>query len=127
MSRELLDPRTADRLAKIAGLFGSEHAGERAEAAAKAHKLVRELGLTWHDVISAGSERRLDVASARPNWRLMARTCGLNAHSFNPREAKFISDMLVARGRPTDKQLDWLTRLYERVADDVAQRGEDRS
>jgi hypothetical protein len=47
-----LDPRAADKLARICGLFGSEHDGERASAAAKADKLVRAQGLTWFDVIS---------------------------------------------------------------------------
>jgi hypothetical protein len=46
-----LDPRTAERLAKLCGLFGSEHVGERAAAAAKADKLVRAQGLTWSQVI----------------------------------------------------------------------------
>jgi hypothetical protein len=41
-----------DRLAKLCGMFGSAHAGERAAAAAKADQLVRNLGLTWFDVPS---------------------------------------------------------------------------
>lgn len=47
----LLDPTTADRLAKIAGMFGSDHDGERAAAAQLADRLVRQAGLTWPDVI----------------------------------------------------------------------------
>jgi len=47
---ELLDPNTADKLAKLCGLFSSNHDGERASAAALADRLVRQSGLTWQDV-----------------------------------------------------------------------------
>jgi hypothetical protein len=48
----ILDPRTADKLAKLCGLFSSNHAGERASAAAKADELIRTCGLNWQQVIS---------------------------------------------------------------------------
>ena len=51
----LLDHRTADRLAKLCGMFGSSHDGERASAAAMADKLVRGLGLSWLEVIAPRS------------------------------------------------------------------------
>ena len=40
----ILDPNAAERLAKLCGLFGSEHDGERASAAAMADKL---LAIAW--------------------------------------------------------------------------------
>jgi len=46
-----LDTRTAERLAKICGMLGSNHEGERASAASLADKFVRDLGLTWRDII----------------------------------------------------------------------------
>lgn len=48
----VLDPRTADKLARICGMFVSNHLGERASAAAKADKLLRSHGLRWSDVIA---------------------------------------------------------------------------
>jgi hypothetical protein len=48
----LLDPSVAERLARICGMFGSHHDGERAAAAAKADQLVRGLGLTWVQIIA---------------------------------------------------------------------------
>jgi hypothetical protein len=51
----LLDPRSAEKLAKICALFSSNHDGERASAAALADKLVRTQGLTWQQVISMPS------------------------------------------------------------------------
>jgi hypothetical protein len=47
----VLDRRAADRLTKLLGMLGSSHNGERAAAALKADELVRELNLTWRDVI----------------------------------------------------------------------------
>ena len=47
----LLDPDAADKLARICGLFGSDHDGERATAAAMADKLLRQRGLTWRAII----------------------------------------------------------------------------
>lgn len=46
-----LDPGLASRLAKVCGLLGSDHDGERAAAAWQATKLLRNAGLTWSDVI----------------------------------------------------------------------------
>ena len=48
----MLDPNAANRLAKLCGLFGSDHDGERAAAAAKADELVRRHGLSWRQVLS---------------------------------------------------------------------------
>ena len=43
----ILDPRTADKVAKLCGLFSSDHDGERAAAAAKVDQIIRACGLTW--------------------------------------------------------------------------------
>jgi hypothetical protein len=40
------------RLTKLCGMFGSHHDGERASAAAMADRLVRDLGLTWPEIIN---------------------------------------------------------------------------
>lgn len=53
----LLDPNTAERLAKLCGMFGSDHDAERAAAARMAHRLVNERGLSWFDVILPVNKR----------------------------------------------------------------------
>jgi hypothetical protein len=45
--------RPARKLARICGMFGSAHAGERAAAALVADRMVRDHGLTWGQVITA--------------------------------------------------------------------------
>lgn len=59
---------TLDRalLVKLTGMFGSDHAGERANAAAAADRLVRQAGLRWPDVILPAlpePKREREVAS----------------------------------------------------------------
>ena len=43
-----------DRLVKLCGMFGSDHPGERANAAAAADKLIRSAGMRWPDIILPG-------------------------------------------------------------------------
>ena len=45
----MTDART--RLALICGKFGSHHIGERAAAAARAHEIVKELGVAWNEIL----------------------------------------------------------------------------
>ena len=54
-------PVTArDRLAKLLGMLGSDHMGERDAAAVAAHRLVVQSGLTWRQVIEPPAiEKRL--------------------------------------------------------------------
>ncbi len=102
------DPRLADRLAKICGMFGSAHDGERAAAAALADNLIRSAGLTWHDVIN------LSPKPPSVDWQIKVERCRIGR--LWPREQQFIETLLRWRGRPTEKQLKWLGDIYLRVA-----------
>ncbi len=42
---------TRTKLARVLGVLGSEHAGERASAALVADRLVASLALTWREII----------------------------------------------------------------------------
>jgi hypothetical protein len=112
----LLAPHIADRLAKLCGLFGSHHDGERASAARKADELVRELGLTWRDIVMPVSP---PVATMPPPvWQRMASFCFAHRARLNERELEFIENMLRmvrSRREPSDRQHDWLAALYARV------------
>lgn len=48
----MLSEGDRERLARILGLCGSAHAGERAAAALKAHEFIRSRGWTWPDVLN---------------------------------------------------------------------------
>jgi hypothetical protein len=97
----------ADRLVKLLGMLGSHHDGERAAAALKADQLVRQHGLTWHDVIS--------VPAPMQPWRRMAARCQAHAVRLNSKELGFVDSMLRWNGEPSDKQLKWLIDLFVRT------------
>lgn len=46
------------KLVKVLGMLGSDHAGERAEAARRATIMLKEANLTWYDVLDLGEEPR---------------------------------------------------------------------
>jgi hypothetical protein len=50
-ARSLVTPKVVNHLAKLLGMLGSNHAGERAAAGLKAHEFIRRLGLTWLEVL----------------------------------------------------------------------------
>jgi hypothetical protein len=47
-----LPKKELERLAAVCGMFGSDHIGERAAAAALADRLIRQAGLRWCDVLA---------------------------------------------------------------------------
>jgi hypothetical protein len=100
-----LDPQIADRLAKLCGLFGSNHDGERASAAAMADKLLRSHGLTWQQIIAVPSTIEQMIATALNH-----------EHELTVWESGFIRGI---RGRQhlTEKQIQKLRDIAERFAD----------
>lgn len=104
-AQALVTPQLHDRLAKLCGLFGSEHDGERAEAARQADGLIRRHGLTWRDVIFQPAAE----------WQHMAKTCAEHLRELSDKEIRFVLAMQKWRRPPSDAQLAWLRDIYERV------------
>jgi hypothetical protein len=102
----------ADRLAKLCGMFGSDHDGERASAAAKADALVRQSGMTWRDVISVPEN-----VGAASDWRHMAHYCHAHADQLRERERAFIASILKLRGDLSERQRNWLADIRARLGD----------
>jgi len=46
-----MDKAERAKLARILGMLGSEHAGERASAALAAHRLVQAAGVNWAELL----------------------------------------------------------------------------
>jgi hypothetical protein len=90
-----MDPQIAGRLAKLCGMFGPHHVGERAAAALKADKLMREHGLTWRNVIHrpieqpARAQEREDVSDIESDIRFAM----AHLDCLNDWECAFIEDM----------------------------------
>jgi hypothetical protein len=102
----LLDSGVANRLAKLCGMFSSQHEGERASAAAMADKLVRAQGLTWPEVIAPNQtalalEEQIGVALA-------------NLDVLTDWEREFIHG-INGRLQLSPKQADRLARIVRKV------------
>lgn len=72
------------RLAKLCGMFGSVHDGERANAAAAADRLVRGTGTTWQKILDTDQFTALVDANRRlsaENEALRAEIARLRAQS----------------------------------------------
>jgi hypothetical protein len=107
----LLGPRTADKLAKLCGLFGSDHDGERAAAAQMADKLVKQHGLRWSDVISIS--RRVAIAAPISSADKIAFALR-NIAALSIWERRFLYSV---NGRRTlsPKQLAVLEQIYDKA------------
>jgi hypothetical protein len=104
MSGALLNPKAVDHLAKLCGMFGSDHDCERAAAARIADQHLNRFGLSWHEVIRAEA-----------HWRSTAPACHEHWVEFNNRARRFIANITRLRDPPSEKQLDCLAALYERI------------
>jgi hypothetical protein len=109
-----LDDATVDRLAKILGMLGSAHAGERAAAAAKADAIVRAAGVTWRDIIVPSPQTVPQLEDAA-SWRRMAIECHALRAQLKPTESDFITSLIGWRGEPSPKQLAWLAAIHDRL------------
>jgi hypothetical protein len=114
----IIDPQSADRLAKLCGLFGSDHDGERANAAAMADRLIRDLGLTWREVlITSPPKAAVSVSSSWREPKTADECVGLAL-----RHTDLLSDweydfLLNIRGRRnlSDKQWNVVDRIVSRI------------
>jgi hypothetical protein len=105
----MLDIAKRERLCKLCGLLGSNHAGERAAAALKANDFLRDQGLTWQEVIS------LPQHKSEPET--LAELCGwLLGHSetLTAWERNFLST-LSSLNSISSKQRDQLDRITAKV------------
>jgi hypothetical protein len=103
-----------EMLAKLCGMFGSDHAGERANAAAAADKLVRQAGLRWPDVILPllpAPPRKRDLASLDD----VLRYCDECADALTPWERQFAASLRRQRSPISGKQAAILDQIIEKL------------
>jgi hypothetical protein len=112
----MLDQPSAERLCKILGMLGSNHAGERDTAARLASRMLSDLSLTWQQVIVVPAPSIVPTEPSPENdWRKMARFCWAHRWGLSARDQDFVRSMLNWRGEPSETQQRWLCSLYSRV------------
>ena len=78
------------RLAKLLGMLGSDHTGERDAAALAAHRLVQQSGLTWRQVVEPPPVKREPLFST---WRATCAELARRPDDLRPWERKFVADL----------------------------------
>lgn len=121
MSSVHLHPQTADRLAKLLGLLGSDHDGEVANAGRAADRLLRQAGLTWFDIIARPPQQRRDEvdqhahAHAGPRHAHEAAWALQRPHLLTEWEKGFLGDLTRRHGPLSAKQRTCLDRILARL------------
>jgi hypothetical protein len=111
----LLPAPTRDKLAKVCGLLGSNHDGERAAAAHQATEILRRHGLTWAELILATPAE----ASDGGGWRAMRRECARHPKLLTDWELAFVTT-IARRTAISDRQREVLERIVEKVREERA-------
>jgi hypothetical protein len=101
-----------ERLAKLCGMFGSDHAGERANAAAAADRLIREAGLRWPDLIMPA----LALPTRAPHTAADVIELVIeHEDALTPWERDFARSVQRQRYPLSSKQTEVLKRLFEKA------------
>jgi hypothetical protein len=104
-----------ERLAKMLGLLGSDHPGERDAAGLAAHRFIRDRGLTWADILLGAPGV---VAAANRNaveaWRQTVADCLRQHGSLRPWEGDFLRS-LAGFACISLKQRSVLAQIADRV------------
>lgn len=98
------------KLAKLLGMLGSDHAGERDAAGLAAHRLLQRRGLTWPAVLAPPRTRE----PLQATWRQTCAACLERRGSLRPWEAGFLTDLPNFR-RVSSKQRYTLQEIANRV------------
>ena len=110
------------RLARVCGLFGSDHDGEALAAARQAEKIRQKVGLTWEELL-VPSPRGHGSTRPRPSdpppedltdWRWACHFCLERYHSLTSWELDFVATVARYTKPPSAKQMIILRRLVAR-------------
>jgi hypothetical protein len=102
------------RLAKVCGLFSSNHVGERAEAARRADAIVKAAGLDWHELLTPARAHR---EPQRGIWRTTCEELQKRPGDLRTWERAFVAD-LPKFSRISTKQRYVLDEIARRVLGD---------
>ena len=110
------------RLARVCGLFGSEHDGEALAAARQAEKLRKKVGLTWEELLVPSPRPRSGEPPPEdlPNWRWACHFCLERYWLLTSWELDFVATVARYTKAPSAKQMIILQRLVARCRNAAA-------
>ncbi|MBL6082092.1 hypothetical protein JMJ56_29375 [Belnapia sp. T18] len=110
-----LPPDAAAKLAKVCGLLGSDHDGERSAAAHQATRILRSHGLTWADVIAPARPAAPPRSTTYGAPHVAAATAALrHVERLTAWEATFLRD-ISRRSRLSPKQAARLAQIVAKL------------
>jgi hypothetical protein len=103
-------------------MLGSDRPGEIAAAAAAVNRELKAAGTDYHALADAVARTPLiphQTPSTPHNdtrpWRDIREWCASHDECLTPRELEFVLDLGYWRGRPTQKQMDWLLLIERKI------------
>lgn len=118
MSAATLSSEARTKLAKLCGMLGSDHAGERAAAGLKATEFVRSLGLSWADVFTNATSTQTPTPH-EPGWRANLQFCQQHIRRCSEWERNYVASVSQRRSGLTPAQAAKL----KQIADALRQQG----
>lgn len=109
MNAHGIDSHDRGPLIKVAGIFGSDHADERASAAPKPHEVLQRCGLTWEDIATPRPQVRL-----RSDDRSIARRCAQHRSHMSEWKGRFI-DNIIQQPRVSKNQFAVLHEIKQKI------------
>jgi hypothetical protein len=110
------------RLAKVLGLLGSSHDGERANAGRLANQLVKTAGMSWAEFLAANDREQVATEAAAV---LLAETEALRAENTALRSANGHAGVWQDVGSSLGNHraaAEWALAMYEKHAIGLTQR-----
>ncbi len=104
-----------DRLSKLLGLLGSAHDGEVAAAGRAAHRLLREAGLTWPDVLLTPPPPRRPLPKPPVDRVSVIVECRRRWAFLSDWEQGFVTSIARRPHRLSGKQAECLDRICRRL------------
>ena len=110
------------RLARVCGLFGSEHDGEALAAARQAEKIRKKVGLTWEELLVPSIRQRSEdpPPDDLTDWRWACHFCLERYRSLTSWELDFVATVARYQKAPSAKQMIILQRLVARCRNAAA-------
>src|SRR4051794_19698248 len=101
------------RLARICGLFGSDHDGEALAAARQAEKIRQKVGLTWEELLVPSIRQRAKDPPPEElaDWRWACHFCLERSQWLRRWELEFVATVARYTKPPSAKQLTILQRF----------------
>src|SRR5262245_27714361 len=119
----------APTLGKLVRLLSSDQDHEVLGAARAIQRVLASAGADFHalaGLIEVTAHNRTyghqDTAPGQ-DWRVraMVRFCADHPELLSPKEYNFITTLARRRGKPSERQLEWLCAIYARVSAEGAQ------